>query len=171
MRHGTCVTHVPWCMPGSLISGFLWSCWRGKRSRRSRRMRNPQFYVSGKSPMFIQVQVLWAALPLNRGQTFCNMVEITVIKRIDRAPSFMIEIWRLKSFSHTSLIEWEYMPETQLSENKIIIATRLIKKWIIWCVMSIYCNSPPGTCHICKTCIKSRHEVHGYVIIFRVRGI
>ena len=32
MHHGTCVTHVPWCMPGSLTSGFLWSRWRGKRS-------------------------------------------------------------------------------------------------------------------------------------------
>ena len=51
MHHGTCVTHVPWCMPGSLTSGFLWSRWRGKRSRHSRRMRNPQFYISGKRPM------------------------------------------------------------------------------------------------------------------------
>ena len=23
MHHGTCVTHVPWCMPGLLTSGFL----------------------------------------------------------------------------------------------------------------------------------------------------
>ena len=30
MQHGTCVTHVPWCIPGSLISGFLWSRWRGR---------------------------------------------------------------------------------------------------------------------------------------------
>ena len=51
MHHGMCVTHVPWCMPGSLYSGFLWSRWQGKRSRHSRRMRNPQFYVSGKRPM------------------------------------------------------------------------------------------------------------------------
>ena len=51
MHHGTCVTHVPGCMPGSLTSGFLWSRWRGKRSRHSRRMRNLQFYVSGKRPM------------------------------------------------------------------------------------------------------------------------
>ena len=28
MHHGTCITHVPWCMPGSLTSGFLWSRWR-----------------------------------------------------------------------------------------------------------------------------------------------
>ena len=30
MQHGTCVTHVPWCMPGSLTSSFLWSRRRGK---------------------------------------------------------------------------------------------------------------------------------------------
>ena len=51
MHHGTCVTHVPWCMPGSLTSDFRWSRWRGKRSRHRRRMRNLQFYVSGKRPM------------------------------------------------------------------------------------------------------------------------
>ena len=51
MHHGTCVTHVPWCMPGSLINRFPWRRWRGKRSRHSRRMRNTQFYVSGKRPM------------------------------------------------------------------------------------------------------------------------
>ena len=38
MHHGTCVTHVPWCTPGSLTSGIIYSRWR--------RMRNPQFYVS-----------------------------------------------------------------------------------------------------------------------------
>ena len=51
MHHGTCVTHVPWCMPGSLTSSFIWSRWRGNRSRHSQRMRNPQFYVSGKRPI------------------------------------------------------------------------------------------------------------------------
>ena len=51
MYHGTCVTPVPWCMPGSLTSGFLWSRWRRKLYRHSRRMRNPQFYVSGNRSM------------------------------------------------------------------------------------------------------------------------
>ena len=51
MHHGTCVTHVPWCMPGSLTSGFLWNRRREKRSRHSRRMRNLQSYVSGKRPI------------------------------------------------------------------------------------------------------------------------
>ena len=56
MHHGTCVMHVPWCMPGSLTSGFLWCRWRGKLSRHSRRMRNPQFYISGKRPMALTTQ-------------------------------------------------------------------------------------------------------------------
>ena len=30
MHHGTCVTHVPWCISGSLTSGLLWSRWREK---------------------------------------------------------------------------------------------------------------------------------------------
>ena len=51
MHHGTCLTHVAWCMSGSLTSGFLWNRWRGKRSRHFRRMRNPQFCVSGKRPI------------------------------------------------------------------------------------------------------------------------
>ena len=33
MHHGTCVTHVPWCMSGSLTSGFLWSRRVGKTFR------------------------------------------------------------------------------------------------------------------------------------------
>ena len=49
MHHGTCVTHVPWCMSVSLNRGS-----GGKRSRHSRRMRNQQFYVSGKRPMASQ---------------------------------------------------------------------------------------------------------------------
>ena len=51
MHHDTCVTHVPWCMPGLLTSGFLWSRWRRKRSRHSWRMCNPQFCLSGKGPI------------------------------------------------------------------------------------------------------------------------
>ena len=51
MHPGTCVTHVPWCMPGSLASGFLWSRWWEKRSRHSQCMRNPQLYALGKRPV------------------------------------------------------------------------------------------------------------------------
>ena len=54
MHHGTCVAHVPWCMPGSLASGFLWSRWRGKRSRHSRRVRKPQFAYLTRGPWYIE---------------------------------------------------------------------------------------------------------------------
>ena len=49
--HGTCVTHVSWCMSGTLTCCFLWSQWWGKYSRHSWRMRNPQFYLSDKRPI------------------------------------------------------------------------------------------------------------------------
>ena len=66
MHHGTCVTHVPWCMSGSLTSGFLRSRWRGKRSRHSR--RNPQFYVSGKRP----ITTIWLEYPLYFVRKICS---------------------------------------------------------------------------------------------------
>ena len=43
MHRGTCLTHVPWCMSGSLT--------RGGQGKRSRHMCNPQFHISGKRPM------------------------------------------------------------------------------------------------------------------------
>ena len=45
------MTHVAWWMPGSLTCGFIGSRQRGKSSRHSRRMQNPQFCVCGKRPM------------------------------------------------------------------------------------------------------------------------
>ena len=59
MHHSTCVTHAPWCMLGSLTSGFLWSRWRGKRSRHSRYMHNAQFYVSGKRSIGSKIGSVW----------------------------------------------------------------------------------------------------------------
>ena len=51
MHHGTCVTHVPWCMPGSPTRGFHWSRCRGKTFPAFPAHAHPQFYVSGKRPM------------------------------------------------------------------------------------------------------------------------
>ena len=55
MHHSTC----PWCMPGSLTS-FLWIRWLRKHSRHSWRMRNSQFYVSGKRPMYKRITFYYA---------------------------------------------------------------------------------------------------------------
>ena len=62
MHHDTCVTHVPWCMPGSLTSGFHWNRWWRKRSRHSRCMRNPQFYVSGNKGANGQLSIVLTGL-------------------------------------------------------------------------------------------------------------
>ena len=51
MHQGTCVMHVPLCLPGSATGGFLCSWWRGKLSRHSQRMRNQQYCVYGKRPI------------------------------------------------------------------------------------------------------------------------
>ena len=59
MHHGTCVSHAPWCMQRSQTRGFL-SRWRGKHSRHSRRMHNPQYYVSGKRPM-CHIRIGWTS--------------------------------------------------------------------------------------------------------------
>ena len=63
MHHGTCVTHVSWCMSGSLTSGFLWSRWRGKRSRHPRRISNPQFTCLVRGPWWSHIAA-------------CNLVNI-----------------------------------------------------------------------------------------------
>ena len=43
-------SRIPWTI-FPLTSDFLWSRWRGKRSRHSRRMHSTKFYISGKRPI------------------------------------------------------------------------------------------------------------------------
>ena len=51
MHHGTCVTHVSWCMSGSLTHG-------GEETFPAFPAHaHPQFYVSGKRPMYHQLCV------------------------------------------------------------------------------------------------------------------
>ena len=45
LHHGTCVTHVPWCMSGSLTRSFLWSRSRGKTF--------PAFLAHARSVIFL----------------------------------------------------------------------------------------------------------------------
>ena len=61
MHDGTCV------MPGSLTNDFLWSRWWGKRPRHPLRMRNPQFYVSGKRPIGVIICLRQGKYSLMRG--------------------------------------------------------------------------------------------------------
>ena len=88
MHHGSCVTHVPWCMPEWLTGSFLWSRWRGKRSRHSRRMHNPQFYVSGKRPMMGR---LWC----NVAFSLMNRTTISAAERL---------------YTHDDVMAWKRFP-------------------------------------------------------------
>ena len=102
MNHGTCVTHVPLCMPGSLTSDFLWYWWRGKRSRHSRRMRNPQFDVSGKRPM---VNVwYWESSPF---QTEKHTKGLEASQRIIEPPDRQADI---QTHAHTQTGRIIYLP-------------------------------------------------------------
>ena len=88
-----CETHVPWSMPGSLTIGPLWSPWRGKRSRHSRRMRNPQFYVSGKMPIIFRgdvklgVLIFWwhqppyAAILFDQTAAFEHEIDVALTRK------------------------------------------------------------------------------------------
>ena len=66
-------------MPGSLTSSFPWSRWRGKRSQHSRRMRNPQFCVSGKKPINYDVNRLSAGWSLLHWLWVTALCDIYVI--------------------------------------------------------------------------------------------
>ena len=54
---GNCYIAIPACITARALMhvGIAYPRWRGKRSQHSRRMRNPQFYVSGKKPISVDV--------------------------------------------------------------------------------------------------------------------
>ena len=77
MHHDTCVTHVPWCMLRSLTRGG-----GEKRFRHSQRMRNPQFYVSGKRPISLAISADFLIIK-NRNWIQMNLwYEISKIGRV-----------------------------------------------------------------------------------------
>ena len=117
MHHGTCVTHVPWCIPGSLTSGFLWSRWRRKRSRHSMRMRNPQFYLSGKRPMHRQ-EHHW----------FDNLVKYIVSD--NTWPCWFVFSWLRDIISH----QFDVCGQIVRDYSNCNIANTLIPKCILTCI-------------------------------------
>ena len=58
MHHGTCVAQVSWNKPVLLTNGFVWSQWRGKRPRHSRRMRNRNFTYLARHPYIVLYFIL-----------------------------------------------------------------------------------------------------------------
>ena len=117
----TCVTHVPWCMPGSLTSSFIWSRWMGKSSRHSKRNHNPQFYVSGMRPIIVMSHAMRysckelnpAAFPLAY-RMFDHVTEaISQSSAITMHHSFasMSAWWRIRS--HRKLISYRFARSIQ----------------------------------------------------------
>ena len=51
MHHGTCVTHVPWCTPGSVTRGFPLKSVVGKTFPAFPALAQPANHVSSKRPM------------------------------------------------------------------------------------------------------------------------
>ena len=128
MHHGTCVTHVPWCVSGSLTRGG-----GEKRSRHSRCMRNPQFYVSGKRPMarkpYPQSSYFVTCCKLRPMEYVSNQLagpRVGVTKPISSVPLFF------QTFQHCQVhwlpIEyhvhiWPVSPKLRCGD------TRQIRKW------------------------------------------
>ena len=92
MGHGSCVTHVQWCMPGLLISGFLWSRRWEKRSRHSQRMRILQFFVTGKR----LISDIWLTCLCNCCDWLFYFVENKEIKCMDITEQIFLKIPYIK---------------------------------------------------------------------------
>ena len=89
MHHGTWVTHVPWCMSGSLTCGFLWSRWRGTRSRHSGACstHNFTYLVRGPRSPVKSLACYW-----------CSVAIMTILEDIRTAcePKYIKTIYVLK---------------------------------------------------------------------------
>ena len=106
MHHGTCVTHVPWCISGSLTGGFLWSRWRGKRYR---------CHVSNALP--------WKLTP----PSICNnQLYYKVTPRV-------IVLW-LPSYFATTGLHCEMTPHFEMTPNKQY-HTSYVKNNLWYCVI------------------------------------
>ena len=83
MHHGTCVTHVPWCMSGSLpaVAGKTFPAFPAHA--------HPQFYVSGKRPIGLSSHI---QLPLDR---LCeNSSWTTTFPNVSGGPPY----WRFQRY-------------------------------------------------------------------------
>ena len=111
LHHGTCVTNAPWCMSGSLITVSYEGWWRGKRSRHSRRIHNPQLYVSGKRlmvltnlfPKYFGTHVAWQA-PSHYLNLLCDVVSWTLGNKLQWKPNPNLYIFIQENASELMMI-------------------------------------------------------------------
>ena len=141
MHQGTCVTHVPWCMPGLLTNGFVWSRWRRKRSRHSRRMHHPQFYVSGKRSMIMStnraIKVLCCQVAWNKSVCLSDITKSLNFNHRSHSQSWIINQERNQN-SIPSVAGWKWnQPNLQVNRwkrNKLLCAcnSSLFKHIMYW---------------------------------------
>ena len=101
MHHGTCVTHMPWCMPG--ISSFFWSQWRGKTFPAFPAHAQPAIYISGKRHM---ASTLAAAV----GGKVCLWVSNDKVKGTIKS---LIRFW-IHAPAHATFIHTCHLPGNTL---------------------------------------------------------
>ena len=115
MHHGTCATHVPWCMSESLNRGG-----GEKRSRHSRRMRNPQYYVSGKRPMgnsWSAVVVRYKSIPILLWHHFSTNSQLNPNTRRRWCWSLHVCLGRLNDILTLSQIPISYSNKDSLTSG------------------------------------------------------
>ena len=123
---GMHVTHVPWCISGSLIRDG-----GGKRSRHSRRMRNPKFCVSGKRFKSVRSTVIdlcvCSLAPMRRGchpelDNFKLIYKIYILRISERSFPHVNAIrpclWLVRNGPDTGLMssDTKPLPEPMLTQ-------------------------------------------------------
>ena len=123
MHHGTCVMHVPWWMPGSLISSFLWIRWREKCSQHYWRMRNPQCYVSGKRPIEVTKWLHWFVIMWCPAPCPFHVIRSTILP-----PTVCVYVvfYCLSQYGRISLASF--------------LTSLFSRVWIDACLCSLYCS-------------------------------
>ena len=127
MHHGTFVTHMSWCMPGSLTSGFLWSRWRGKRSWHSRCMHNLHFTYLARGPT-----------NLKAGWMLIELVVLTLFKK-NRASDASFSDACCSKY-HIITLNWNYEQEHRC----ICVQGRMLKR-------TTGINNSTWVCPCCQT--------------------
>ena len=143
MHHCTCVTQMPWCMPGSLTSGFLWSPWPRKRSRHSRRKRNQRFCASGKRLMastkvlgFEHWQLnsnsnlLWPSDAIRRQRSWSTLAQVTTCRMME--PSCHLD----QCWLNINGVLWHSQTNFTRSSQDIKWETDFKIHWKLFCHLS-----------------------------------
>ena len=120
MHHGTCVTHMSWCMPGSLLNGFLWSRWQGKRPRHSRTCATCNFTYLVRGQMHTHsILRRWVIRCGNLGNTFRYPEpwgpEVTSLENTHKNV-----LWKRMELHHYSSLELHSVAEINSNQLKAV---------------------------------------------------